>query len=229
MNRAIAALFASSISSIITYPLDTLFVTTQFKKKPQNYYSGLKIDLVCTPLSTCIFFQTYEKFLTSNNAATASIVSTFTSSAINVPLNILKRKSQTSINIQEFNFVKTSFFDKFKNIYFITCAKKIPKNMIKYSIYENSLKVLWPYFSPSICGGLSALFSSLISNMIIFPIETSIIKVSCGIHENIFDFFRNIKLNELYNGFFMYILYSVTSNVIGHSILELISPRYITY
>tara|TARA_B100001989_G_scaffold252738_1_gene235937 strand:- start:2307 stop:2990 length:684 start_codon:yes stop_codon:yes gene_type:complete len=227
MKRAFAALVASSISSIITYPLDTLFVTNQLHKKPKNYYSGIKIELLCTCAATGVFYQTYETcFENKLSPAIASTLSTITSTTVHVPLSILKRKIQTKNNIQKFNFAKTSFLDKFKNIYFVSCVKKIPKNILKYSIYENSLKFLWLYFDPIACGAISSFMASLISNTVMFPIETAIVKVSCGINKNIFDFFKQRSLNEIYNGFLLYLLYSVTANVIGHSILESLSPRY---
>jgi hypothetical protein len=227
MKRAFAALVASSISSIVTYPLDTLFVTNQFNKKPRNYYSGIKIDLLCTCAATGVFFQTYETCFENNiSPAMASTLSTITSTTVHVPLSILKRKIQTKNNVQKFESTKTSLWEKFKNIYIIYCSKKIPENMLKYSIYENSLKVLWLYFDPIVCGAISSFMASLVSNTIMFPIETAIAKVSCGINKNILEFFRKKSLKEIYTGFFLYLLYSVTSNVIGHSILEYISPRY---
>ena len=227
MNRAFAALVASSISSLVTYPLDTLFVTNQFNKKPKNYYSGIKLELLCSCAATGVFFQTYETcFENKLSPAIASTMSTLTSTSVHVPLSILKRKIQTKNNIQKFNFAKTSFLYKFKNIYIVSCVKKIPKNILKYSIYENFLKVLWLHFDPFVCGAISSLMASLISNTVMFPIETAIVKVSCGINKNIFDFFKKKSLNEIYDGFLLYLLYSVTANVIGHSILESFSPRY---
>jgi len=227
MNRVFAALIASSISSIITYPLDTLFVVKQFNENPTNYYSGLKIDLLCTCATTGVFFRTYETCFQNNlSPAIASTFSTLASTTVHVPLNILKRNSQTKKNVQKFDFRRASFFDKFKNIYFITCAKKIPKNILKYSIYENSLKILWIYFDPVVCGAFSSLLASFISNTVMFPVETAIVKVSCGINNNIFEVYRDKHIKEIYNGFLVYLLYSVTANVIGHSILEFISPRY---
>lgn len=227
MNRAFAALIASSISSVITYPLDTIFVTNQFKKKPQSYYSGIKLDLLCSCTTTGIFFNTYETCFQNNvSPAIASTLSTLTSTTAHVPLSILKRKAQTNDNIKKFDYRKTSFFDKFKSIYFVSCGKKIPKNIIKYSIYENSLKFLWPHFNPFICGAASSLLASLISNTIMFPIETAIIKVSCGINNNIFEFFKENSLRKIYQGFFIYLLYSISANVIGHGILESVSPRF---
>ena len=151
--------------------------------------------------STGLFFQTYETCFQYNfHPAVASTLSTLTSTTINVPLSILKRKSQTRHNLKSFHYEKTSFLEKFKNTYFISCAKKIPKNSLKYYIYESFLVLLWPYLNPGLCGAISSLISSRKTLASFFP-SIIIIKITLEQTFQIINFLEKLipklKLQEI--------------------------------
>ncbi len=226
MNRVVASLLACSISSIITYPLDTMFISKQFNSVPQKYYSGFKLELFNTCATTGIFFQVYETCLANNlNPGISSTASTLASTIVNTPLNILKRNSQKKYN----NLItqNTNFLKKYNAMYITTIFKKVPENFIKYCIYENILKNIWNKFDPGICGAISALFAAMISNVIMFPIETANARISCGLNTGVLDSFSKKNVKYMYTGFRIYLLYSIISNVVGHYVLEKMSPRIV--
>lgn len=223
VNRVVASVIASGAASIITFPLDTYFISRQFKKPIKSYYSGIKIDLLNTCLTTATFFQTYEMCKHHGFPVYASTsLSTITGSLVNTPMSIMKREEQKNKNL--FFTKKHSIVQKVLNTYQVMVVKEMPKNMIKYILYEKCLFATWSFFRPFLCGGACAFLASTITIIFCYPLEALNIRIACGIDKDVKDFFTN-SIN-IYDGFFIYFIQYLLSNMIGHSMLECIRPRY---
>ena len=223
MHRPVAATIASGIVTLLLYPLDTLHISRQFSSKfPAFPYAGWRINLIATCLKTNIYFTTYESLIYDTSPAIASCASVITS-GITTPLSVMKKRVQSKKNKwgKPQKIRPATFIDA----YTLGLVRQMPKDVIKYSIYEPVLSIAADRFNMLISGAIAAAFASTISNLITIPVEVMRIRAALGLVWLPHIIVRDLGWDVFFRGFHIPIISSFLANVIGHAILESLSSR----
>jgi hypothetical protein len=224
IHRPLAAAIASGLVSTLLYPLDTLQATRQYNNKfPEKIYAGLKIDLLNTCITTGSYFGMYETMLQTYPPAFSSAVAVATSGVINTPLSNYKRQIQKSKN--KLGLKKIPTIRQLRNSYLLSISKKMPKDVLKYSMYEPLLKCLSNDLNIAISGAIAAAIASAFSTFLTMPLETMRIRSSLGLPWTPNEIMKEKGFKGLWTGTNIYLTSNIIGNMIGHYILELLSPR----
>ena len=219
MHRVFAAIFASGLTSFCLYPLDALQTSRQVASFPLgNKIAGRGMDLCSTCLTTGVYFFCYEHTLEHYPPAIAAGLSVMVSSTVNTPLSIRKRRALLTRN--GYNSLPPLTVSQFRNTLALNVMRKLPKNIIKYHIYEHMLKLLMVRWNPAVCGAVAAFIAASLSNLLFSPLEIMRIRASLGL-----SFLKRDNWKQFFAGAELYMLHSVLANTLGHAVLELFSPR----
>lgn len=208
MHRPLAAACAACLSTFITYPLDSMKLSKQTGVVIDEKYKGCLIHSGSKFVATGVYFTVYERFV--ENIPLATFGGLVCSNMISVPTDIVKKKKQASLHPS----VPMRVLPK---IYALDVLKSYPKNFIKYALYEYYRFHLLS-FPPVVYGFLSSLLSSVIVSLLFHPID---VLKSYMILED-----TTRKKLAATNGMKEGLVLSVTSNVLGHTLMELWGPRF---
>lgn len=220
LSRPLAAACAACLTTMVTYPLDTIKVWKQAQYVPvkrsklKDLYRGTAIDLPSTFVATGLYFSAYEKYM-QQNLQLATFIGIGLSGLCIVPCDIYKKGKQTEKHINKDHIKRLPY------LYGIHMLKHVPKNLIKYNLYEAVRQMLIDVTSPLWCGALSGAAASVCTILIFNPID--VIKTK---------FILNGKLAldsttwiTLFVGIKENMLLSILNNAIGHGLLEAWGPR----
>ena len=227
MFRPYAAMIASGLVSLLLYPLDTLQTRRQFSVSipATRPYAGVGVDLIGTCATTGVYFQCYEQLLHTTSPAIASGGSVLISGLVNAPISVTKRRIQ--VNRNNINLVKKPMplLSNIRNTYSMSIIRQVPKNVIKYSIYEPLLYILSDKFNRAVCGGLAGAVATTISNLLTGPLEIMKIRASLGLSWKPHQILKEFGWKGFFKGFDVLMVASILGNIVGHAILEYLSPR----
>lgn len=217
MDVIIVSSFISSIiQTLISHPFDTLktwkqnatLVTPNLTIR--NLYKGLKYPIVqnsfvkCTSLSTNFYFK--KK---TGNIYISSFLSGIITTIISCPLDTFKIAEQQHIKKSvTFSAIKGAY----KNLP-ISLSRKVPGNVIFFSVYEKMKKNNLPYF---VCGSIAGCMSWSFT----YPIDTIKTRMQSGTYSSITD---AIKERKLYRGFSICLCRAILVNGFGLMIYEKMS------
>lgn len=223
MDLILSGFVSSIIQTTISHPFDTFKTWKQNTtlKQPtlnfKNLYKGIRYPflqnsvVICTTLST----NDYIKRKTGN-IYLSSFVSGVITTVISCPLETFKIAEQQHI---EKTITRKTFFNTYKNLP-ISLLRKVPGNVIFFSVYEKLKKQNLPFF---ICGSLSGCCSWTFT----YPIDTIKTRMQSGTYKSIKD---AIKEKQFYKGFGTCINRAILVNGFGLLIYEktlVLTKKYI--
>ena len=223
MHRGLSAACASVLTCLVTYPLETKKSGAILKYQVNNLYAGMVPELGGKFISTGVYFSVYEHMytgqLSSVPMSTAFAVSS--SMILSTSTNIIKERNRAHKNNK---IVPYFTLKSWLNTYCTSIIPKIPKNILKYIVYEFLLKSI-NIKSNALCGGIAAFISTVVATTIFMPLEILKTYNSLGLQWNIQKQVKQNGLKTLMYGYKQSLYYSVISNSIGHTFLEFFSPR----
>ena len=180
--------------------------------------AGCKYSACSNFLTTGVYFYAYERMLkicpTPIKISLSTFVGVSVSGIVGTPLGVFKKRKQAYSN--KLTIVNDLTMNDLIKIYAVNVVSKFPKSFVKYSIYEPLLSILTTTYTSGVSALLSSFVSALVVSIIFEPIEYTQTLKSLGIKN---------PINKVYSGIEFGIVSSILGNVIGHSILEIVSPR----
>jgi hypothetical protein len=232
MRRAIAGACASCITNFAFYPIDTMRLSRQVSLNNviptfPKLYAGLRIDTIGTLFGTFAYFEVYEKMYKNIGGVMCIPIASFfavcISALILAPISVLKKNEQNRVN--RFASRKNVTFSTFTKSYAISILNNLPKNMLKYTIYEILLKIMSVTFPINACGAIAGGVASIAVSIVMTPVDVIRTRVALGLETNPFILVKKYGIKILYSGCYISLVFSFLSNTLGHFLLELWGAR----
>lgn len=213
--RPFVASCAATISNICVHPLDTIYIQKQLQKNQiENVWAGVLESAISSFFATGFYFSIYEYCFEKITGIYKIPISTFLgtsfSAIVSTPLSVSKKRAQVNTNYS--NLSQLKWFQ----LYLLNIGNKFPRSVLKYSMYEPLLVLCKSFYSNLISGFISSLVASLLAAIVFEPIELTRTYQSLGLSTN---------YSNIYNGLRYGVFSSISQNVIGHTILEIVAPR----
>ena len=213
MIRPLAGACSSLMTTILLYPLDVKKAYAHVNVVKPVSYRGVTWDACGSFASTYAYFDTYERFLASYGVAPAAAAAVGVSSLIASPVGTFVRRRQLQ-ETQTLLTLRTHI-----NVYLLTVTRNIPKAIVKYTVYEWVCNLLGARVANVVRGLVGGVCASVVSTALFAPMDYWRTCLSVQKHP---------EWNEVFHGCWNGLLLSVTSNGLGHAMLELFSPRVVS-
>ena len=207
MHRPLAAACAACLTTVITYPLDSIKLSKQTGISINEKYRGCLLGATTKFVSTGLYFTVYENFL--HNVAFAAFTGLACANMVSVPIDFIRKNRQARLHTK-------ATINTLPKLYFINMINNFPKNYFKYKLYEY-YRLIFINFPPPVYGFLSAILSSAITSILLYPVD--VLKTRIILKDN-----NYTKLSYM-TGMKEGVILTVSNNAIGHTLLELWGPR----
>jgi len=197
------------VRSVISHPFEMMKLKSQINYKGyfyKNLFKGLHYSIITNSCERGIQFGLYEKFKLNNNNITSSIKSSFISTLISFPYNIVLLKKCIMDN--------NLYYIIPKNILYKTCSLEYSRNLSGSTIFLSTYNYLKNKDMPII---IRAPLSSIIVWLITYPID-SYKNILLMQYSNICHVKINIK--RLYQGVQYPLMRSIPSSIAGFYVYE---------
>ena len=220
LRRAVVGACAACVSTAVLYPLDTMRTRVYVHQNASaitNYFAGIRYDLTGTGIGTCVYFATYECLRSSLSVPfstqLATVVAVLVSVVFTTPFNVWQKRSQNEGN----GFVATGrlTWKVYRQSYMLSVVKNVPKNLIKYTIYEYVLACTSLLLPIHVSGAISGGISSIVVILFTTPLDVLRTRQIVGVAGRT-NLFVGLKLSALI---------SFWRNAIGHFLIELCASR----
>lgn len=210
MIRPLAGACSSLITTILLYPLNVKKTHAHVDVVKPVSYRGVAWDACGSFASAYVYFDTYERLVTSCGVAPAAATAMGVSSLIASPVGTIVRRRQLQMSQTPLT-LRTHV-----HVYMLTVTRNIPKAIVKYVVYEWVCTVLGARVTNAARGLVGGVCASVVSTALFAPMDYWRTCLSVRKHP---------RWNEGFRGCTHAFVLSVMSNGLGHAMLELLSPR----